>query len=154
LRAACDPRGWRGETAEITVELARVDDTTTTEGSVRHHRVLVDRPPEKQGDDRGAMGGELLLLSPGGCFMGNVNVIAVARAREVRSEDLRARVTGTLTEHPQRYAAVRLEVSGGGVDAASFAKIVAISERACIVANTLRECRDLKIEVVEPAKAT
>ena len=137
--------------AEISVELARVDDTTTTEGSVRHYRVLVDRPSEKQGDDRGAMGGELPLISLGGCFMGNA--IAAARARRVRVEDFRARVTGALTEHPQRYAAARLEVSGRGVEAASFAKIMAISERVCIVANTLRACLDLKIEVTEPAEA-
>ena len=71
----------------------------------------------------------------------------------MRIEDLRARVTGTLTEHPQRYAAVRLEVSGRGVEAASFAKIVAISERVRIVANTLRACLDLKIEVTEPSEA-
>ena len=64
----------------VTVTLARVEDTTI-EGAARQHRVVIDRPEAKGGRDQGPMGGELLLLGLGGCFLSNL--IAAARARKV-----------------------------------------------------------------------
>ncbi len=54
--------------ADIIVEVRQFDKSATSEGSVRGHRVLIDRPEDKGGLDRGPMGGEMLLLALGGCF--------------------------------------------------------------------------------------
>ena len=87
----------------VTVDLHRVADTTI-EGSARHHRVAIDRPEAKGGRDRGPMGGELLLLGLGGCFLSNL--IAAAKAREVTAEDLAVSVTATLADAPPRFTTV------------------------------------------------
>lgn len=46
---------------------------STAEAAARTHRVLVGRPVEKGGEDRGMMGGEYLLTGLGGCFMSNTD---------------------------------------------------------------------------------
>ena len=64
--------------AELEVTVRQVQATPTSEGQVREHRVLVDRPAAKGGHDRGPMGGELLLVALGGCFMSNLIAAAAA----------------------------------------------------------------------------
>ena len=46
--------------ADLTVTVTRVQRSPTSEIAIREHRVLVDRPTGKGGQDRGPMGGELL----------------------------------------------------------------------------------------------
>ena len=82
---------------------------STTEASIRPHRVLVDRPQAKGGDDLGPMGGELLLAGLGGCFLSNL--LAAARTRETPLDGVEAAVIGTLEGTPPRFAAIRLELS-------------------------------------------
>lgn len=83
--------------ATVRVELSQLGPSTS-EGVVRgKHRVLVDRPVEKGGEDRGAMGGELLLVALGGCFLSNL--LAAIRAREAPIQEVRV-VEGTLAEAP------------------------------------------------------
>ena len=121
--------------AEMLVTVAQVNGTMTSEGTAREHRVLIDRPTDKGGRDRGPMGGELLLLALGGCFMSNL--IAAAAARGVSVDGLTVDVRATLASAPPRFDAIGLEVHGKTADDATLDKLVAIAERACIVHNTL-----------------
>lgn len=132
--------------ATVRVELSQLGPSTS-EGVVRgKHRVLVDRPVEKGGEDRGAMGGELLLVALGGCFLSNL--LAAIRAREAPIQEVRVVVEGTLAEAPPRYRQIRMEVQARTEDRALLEKLVAMAERACIVANTLRGGVDLEVRVV------
>lgn len=121
--------------ADLVVEVRQVGDGPTSEGIARQHRVLVDRPEAKGGLDRGPMGGELLLLALGGCFMSNL--IAAAKARAMSVEGLRVTVEGTLASAPPRFEAIALTVHGGAEDDSAFDKLIQIAERGCIVHNTL-----------------
>ena len=56
----------------------RQTSPTTSETTIRGHRVTIDRPIEKGGTDAGPMGGELFLASVGGCFMSTL--LAAIRA--------------------------------------------------------------------------
>lgn len=132
--------------ATVRVELSQLGPSTS-EGVVRgKHRVLVDRPVEKGGEDRGAMGGELLLVALGGCFLSNL--LAAIRAREAPIQEVRVVVEGTLAEAAPRYRQVRMEVQARTEDRALLEKLVTVAERACIVANTLRGGVDLEVRVV------
>ena len=122
---------------------------TTSEASIRGHKVLIDRPEAKGGADRGAMGGELLLASLGGCFMSTL--LAAVKARETdanaRVENVRLEVSGTLDGTPTRFTSVQLTVSADHADEAALHKLVTIAERSCIVANTLKSAVELSVKV-------
>ena len=75
----------------ITVNLSQVDEATTA-AQIRGHAVDIDRPEAKGGHDKGAMGGELLLASLGGCF--NSNLLAAIRARDLDIDDIAIKVSG------------------------------------------------------------
>ncbi len=117
----------------------------TSEAAIRTHRVLVDRPEAKGGENRGPMGGELLLAALGGCFMSNL--LAAIRARWAPVANVRARVSGTLVETPSRLEAVEMQVSAECEDRDLLSKLVTIAERSCIVANTLRSCVKLSVHL-------
>jgi putative redox protein len=120
----------------------------TSEATIRTHHVLVDRPEAKGGENRGPMGGELLLAALGGCFMSNL--LAAIRARGVPIANVRTLVSGTLAESPSRFDAVEMLVSAECDDGDVLRKLVTISERSCIVANTLRGCLKLSVTVEGP----
>ena len=108
-------------------------------GTVRNHSVLIDRPTDKGGADRGPMGGELLLLALGGCFMSNL--LAAIRARETPGagiSNVRVAVTATVDGPPDRVTAMTMTVGAAGADRATLEKLVEIAGRACIVTNTLK----------------
>ena len=128
----------------VQVEVNQVG-RATSEGVVRGHRVLIDRPEAKGGDDRGAMGGELLLVSLAGCFMSNLP--ASIRERDADISNVRTQVSGTLDGTPTRFTAVEMHVSADTADRELLAKLVTIAERACITANTLRSALDLSVRV-------
>ena len=130
--------------ASIQIELAQVGPTTT-EAAIRAHHVLIDRPDTKGGEDKGPMGGELLLAALGGCFASNL--FAAARARAVDLQDISIIVRGELAESPARFSDISLKVSGGGAEPDLLEKLATIAERACIVANTLRPAVRLSLEV-------
>ena len=130
----------------IEVEIHQ-DGPATSEAAIRTHRVLVDRPASKGGDDRGPMGGELLLAALGGCFMSNL--LAAVRAREAAVSNVRATVAGTLAESPSRFEAIEMRVAADCEDRQLLEKLVAIAERACIVANTLRQAVRLTVRVAD-----
>ena len=128
----------------ITVKLNQVDDATTA-AQIRQHNIDIDRPAAKGGRDQGAMGGELLLASLGGCF--NSNLLAAVRARDLDIDDIAIEVSGELAEAPARFASIDMVVTSAYADRAEFEKLVLMSERACIVANTLKGSVDLKVSV-------
>lgn len=120
----------------MAIELVQ-QGLTTSEARIRGHRVLIDRPVEKGGEDQGPMGGELFLASVGGCFMSTL--LAAIRAREAEVDDLAIEVQGTLEDDggPARYTALELVVSGRAADPALLRKLVTIAERSCIMWVTL-----------------
>ena len=132
--------------ATITVNLSQINEATT-EGRVRDHKVLIDRPVAKGGNDQGAMGGELLLLALGGCF--NSNLLAAIRARELAIDDITIEVRGNLIENPPRFDAIEMVVNSAYEDREQLQKLATISERSCIVANSLKNGLELTIRVGE-----
>jgi len=128
----------------ITVNLNQVDDATTA-AHIRQHAIDIDRPEAKGGRDKGAMGGELLLASLGGCF--NSNLLAAIRARELEINDIAIEVSGDLAEAPARFSSINMVVKSGFDDRETFEKLVKMSERACIVANTLKGSVDLSVSI-------
>jgi putative redox protein len=129
----------------LTAEVHQ-EDATTGHGQVRGHSVRIDRPVAKGGSDRGPMGGELLLLALGGCFLSNL--LAAVRAREAAIDSIRVVVEARLEGTPERMTGFLLRIRGRYGDAEEMEKLVTIAERACIVANTLRDVApvDLVIE--------
>ena len=128
----------------IKVKLNQVDDATTA-AQIRDHAIDIDRPQAKGGHDKGAMGGELLLASLGGCF--NSNLLAAVRARDLDIDDIAIEVSGELAEAPARFSSIDMVVTSAFADRAEFEKLVLMCERACIVANTLKGSVDLKVSV-------
>ena len=128
----------------ITVNLNQLDDATTA-AQIRHHAIDIDRPEAKGGHDKGAMGGELLLASLGGCF--NSNLLAAIRARDLEINDIAIEVSGDLAEAPARFSAINMVVKSAFEDRDTFEKLVKMSERACIVANTIKGSVDLSVSV-------
>ena len=132
------------EPVQVAVSVRR-SGSTASEGRVRNHVVTMDRPTAKGGEDRGAMGGEHLLMSLGGCFMSNL--LAAATAREVPLDDVHLAITGTLEGPPSRFTRVDMAVTGSGCDREALTRLVTIAERGCIVANTVKNAVALTISV-------
>lgn len=132
---------------QLTVQL-RQSGTSTSEVVIRQHHVLVDRPATKGGTDSGPMGGELFLASVGGCFMSNL--LAAIKARGAEVSDVRTEVTGTLAESPARFTSIELRVMAQSASSELLEKLVEISDRSCIMMNTLRGSLDVKIRIASP----
>ena len=111
---------------------------------VREHSLKMDRPEAKGGENQGMMGGEALLAGLGGCFMSNL--LAAAAARGIILRNVKADLTGQLSEEgPSRFVAISLSVSADSSVPDEFPKLVAIAEKGCIVANTLRSSVELVV---------
>ena len=130
--------------ANIQVQVNQVSPATS-ESIIRDHKVLIDRPEAKGGEDRGAMGGELLLASLGGCFMSTL--LAAVKARDAEVDNVRISVEGTLDGNPSHFTAIAMNISADYSDKAVMKKLVTIAERSCIVANTLKGSVGLSFEV-------
>ena len=118
---------------------------STSEATLRTHHVLIDRPVEKGGTDRGPMGGDLFLASVGGCFMSNL--LAAIRARGEQISDAHLEVIGTIAESPARFSALELWVTADGANPELLEKLVEIADRGCIMMNTLRGKLDVRIRI-------
>lgn len=123
----------------------RQTSPTSSQATIRGHKVAIDRPPDKGGSDDGPMGGELLLASIGGCFMSNL--LAAVRARNAEVSGIQTEVIATLAEAPTRFARIELCVTGDYKDAEAFQHLVEIAERGCIMVNTLKGKLDLHIRI-------
>ncbi len=129
---------------QIQVQVRQISPSAS-KGTAREHTAVMDRPTTKGGENRGAMGGEHLLMGLGGCFMSNL--LAAARSRDAEVSDVTLAISGTLESAPPRFVAVHMSVAAHRADRALMEKLVAIAERGCIVANTLRESVDLSIRL-------
>jgi putative redox protein len=118
---------------------------STSEAVIRQHKILIDRPASKSGDDQGPMGGELFLASIGGCFMSNL--LAAIKAREADVSGARTEVIGLLAESPARFTSVELCVTANYSDRELFEKLVEIADRGCIMMNTLRGKLDITLRI-------
>lgn len=125
----------------IQVQVDQVGPSTS-EGRARDHRVLIDRPEAKGGADRGPLGGELLLLSLGGCFMSTL--LAAIRAREAPVSDVRITVEGALTSAPDRFTGLTLRVRARHDDPDGMQKLISIAEKGCLVTNTLKQAMPIE----------
>jgi putative redox protein len=110
--------------------------STTSAGYAREHKVLVDRPLAKEGTDQGPMGGELLLISLGGCFMSTLLEAMRSRSADVRN--IEVAITATADGTPARFTAIDLAITADYSDEALMQKLVTIAERGCLVSNTLK----------------
>jgi putative redox protein len=128
----------------MKIEVRQVS-ASTSEATLRTHHVLIDRPIEKGGTDRGPMGGDLFLASVGGCFMSNL--LAAIRARGEQISDARLEVIGTIAESPARFSALELYVTADGANPELLEKLVEIADRGCIMMNTLRGKLDVRIRI-------
>ena len=118
---------------------------STSEATLRTHHVLIDRPVEKGGTDRGPMGGDLFLASVGGCFMSNL--LAAIRARGEQISEAHLEVIGTIAESPARFSALDLYVTAHGANPELLEKLVELADRSCIMMNTLRGKLDVRIRI-------
>ena len=130
----------------IPVQVIQVGPTTS-QGEARGHTVLIDRPQEKGGEDRGAMGGEHILMGLGGCF--SSNLLAAIRAREAAIDNVKVTVSGTVEGSPPRFSKIHMTVSGDYQDRELMEKLITISERSCIAANTLHGAVELSVSLEE-----
>lgn len=128
-------------TAHVTVTQL---DHSSSGGDARGHRLVMDRPESKGGQNKGPMGGEALLMGLGGCFMSNL--LAAAAARDVKLHNATAQIDGDIADAPPRYTAIRMQVTADCEPASELAKLVLIAERGCIAANTLGAAVDLSVE--------
>jgi putative redox protein len=125
---------------------------SSSEATIRQHRVPVDRPVAKGGEDTGPMGGELFLASIGGCFMSTL--LAAIRSREAPISGISVKVSGTLADAPARFTRIELLAAAEGADPESFEKFVSIAERGCIMMNTLRDKLEITVRVGDLAAAS
>jgi putative redox protein len=132
----------------ISVEIDQVGPSTGS-ATARSHTVFVDRPVEKGGNDRGPLGGEYLLMSLGGCFLSTL--LAAVRTREADVSDVRVSVIGTVGGVPERFESMALRVSGKYSDEDLMRKLIALSERGCLVTNTLKDAVAISVTLEKSA---
>ena len=128
----------------VTVGVDQVGPSTG-KATARSHSLLIDRPVEKGGDDRGPLGGELLLLSLGGCFLSTL--LAAIKTRSADISDVHVIVTGSIGGVPERFEAIDMRVTAKHGDVDLMRKLVGMAERGCLVTNTLRDAVVIRIEV-------
>ena len=118
---------------------------TTSQAFVREHRVIIDRPTEKGGHDKGPMGGEFLLIGLGGCFMSNL--LAAIKARKTDIAEVEVIVSAKLVDSPPQIDAINIAVSAKCSDFSLLKKLITVAERNCIVSNTLRGCVEITVNL-------
>jgi putative redox protein len=118
---------------------------SSSQGTAREHTAIMDRPEAKGGENRGAMGGEHLLMALGGCFMSNL--LAAIQSREADVSNVNMDIFGTLESAPPHFSAVEMKISADYNDREQMEKLITIAERGCIVANTLKDAVDLSINL-------
>jgi putative redox protein len=126
----------------VNVEIEQVGPSTG-KATARSHTVLVDRPVDKGGSDRGPLGGEYLLVALGGCFLSTL--LAAARTRDSDVTDVRVAVTATVGGVPERVESIALRVSGKYADEELMRRLMAMAERGCLVTNTLKDAVAIEV---------
>lgn len=126
----------------LTVQVDQIGPATAA-ATARSHRVVVDRPTAKGGDDRGPLGGEYLLIALGGCFLSNL--LAAIRARDAAVSQVKIAVSGTIEGPPDHFAAFTMSVSAAHADGELVRKLIDLAARACAVTNTIRKAAAVSI---------
>lgn len=129
---------------QVQVQVKQISPSAS-EGSAREHTTIMDRPAAKGGENRGAMGGEHLLMALGGCFMSNL--LAAIQSREATVSNVNLAIGGTLESAPPHFSAVEMAVSADYGDRELMEKLVTIAEKGCIVANTLKKSVNLSVKL-------
>ncbi len=129
---------------QVQVQVKQISPSAS-EGTAREHTTIMDRPAAKGGENRGAMGGEHLLMALGGCFMSNL--LAAIQSREAAVSNVNLAIGGTLESAPPHFSAVEMKISADYSDRDQMEKLVTIAEKGCIVANTLKKSVDLSISI-------
>jgi putative redox protein len=129
---------------KVTVQVRQIS-ASASQGETSSHRVTMDRPAAKGGADQGPMGGEVLLLGLGGCFMSNL--LAAAAAREVTIHNAALEIVGHVMPAPTRYSTIDMYISMDCENHAIVPKLVEIAERGCLVANTLKAALPLNFHL-------
>ena len=132
----------------VSVEIEQIGPSTGS-ASARSHTVLVDRPIEKGGSDRGPLGGEYLLISLGGCFLSTL--LAAVRTREADVANVRVSVTGIVGGVPERFESMTLRVVARYSDEDLMRKLIALAERGCLVTNTLKDAVVIGVDLEKSA---
>lgn len=130
-------------TAAVMVEQI---SSTACRGNARGHQLIMDRPEDKGGTNKGMMGGDAVLNGLGGCFMSNL--LAAAKVRNIELNNARADIEADMADAPSRFTAIRISVSAQCNPPEELNKLVTIAERGCIAANTLRGAVELSIKVL------
>lgn len=128
--------------ATVNIEVIQKGQTAS-EANAREHKLVMDRPEAKGGEDAGMMGGEALLSGLGGCFMSNL--LAAAKARDIELSNARADISAELDGNPARFTRITMEVRAEYAEGTDFVKLVTIAERGCISANTLKNAVELTV---------
>ncbi|MFI1994892.1 OsmC family protein [Actinoplanes sp. NPDC020271] len=131
--------------SNISVSVRQLDGTALA-GTARAHEVAIDRPVAKGGTDSGPMGGELLLLALGGCFMSTLVATAAVDGYPLVPGAVRCEVTGTLIDAPTRFSEIVVSVAAPAGSREVLSKSLAKAERGCIVHNTLRHVLPVRFE--------
>ncbi len=129
---------------QVQVQVKQISPSAS-EGTAREHTTIMDRPAAKGGENRGAMGGEHLLMALGGCFMSNL--LAAIQSREAAVSNVNLAIGGTLESAPPHFSALEMKISADYSDRDQMEKLVTIAEKGCIVANTLKKSVDLSISI-------
>jgi putative redox protein len=130
--------------SQMKIQIRQIS-ASASEAEIRQHKVVIDRPAAKGGEDLGPMGGELFLTAIGGCFTSTL--LAAIRTREADVSGVQVEVIGSLVDSPTRFAAVEVCVSAKFSDRELFERLVEMAERGCIIVNTLRGKLDLTVRI-------
>jgi putative redox protein len=116
---------------------------STGRATARTHTVIIDRPLDKGGQDRGPLGGELLLVSLGGCFLSNL--LAAISTRSADVSEVHVKVSAAIGGVPERVEAMTLHVTAKYSDTDLMRKLLSIAEHGCLVTNTLKNAMVIEI---------
>ena len=75
------------------------------------------------------------------------NLLAAIKAREAPVSEVQTMVDATLEGNPKHFTAYTLRVTARCADRDLLEKLVAIAERGCIVANSLKAAAPLTVVV-------
>jgi len=131
--------------SNISVTL-KTNGGTVIIGKARSHLVTIDRPEEKGGSNQGPMGGELLLLALGGCFMSTFLAALKADDCRVDTAKIEIQVNGVLATAPSRFSEIVVSLFAPLSMKELISKSLVKAERGCIVHNTLKNSLPIRFD--------
>jgi len=130
--------------SELRLSIKQLN-VSASQATVREHKVTIDRPTEKDGNNQGPMGGELFLIGLGGCFMSNL--LAAIKARNINIADVNIDITSKVAGSPLKFTEIDFQISALYENKTEFEKLVVIAERSCIVANSIKDFIPITITI-------